>query len=149
MRQVDRSALLGFAAEDLYRLVADVESYPAFLPGCTMALVQSREIVEGCERVQARLGFRVRGLSDSFASENLGRPGRSIDMRLLEGPFRSLSGRWEFLPLSDRACKVSLRISVEFGNRLMDTTLGPWIDRAVSGVMDAFRLRAQALYGER
>lgn len=149
MRTVERSALLAFTAADLYRLVDDVESYPAFLPGCTGAQLQSREAVDGLERVRARLSFRLRGLADSFASENLGSPGRYIEMRLLEGPFRSLTGRWEFTPLGDRACKVSLRLSVEFGNRLMETTLGPWIDRAVNGVMDAFRLRAQALYGGR
>jgi ribosome-associated toxin RatA of RatAB toxin-antitoxin module len=69
-------------------------------------------------------------------------------MRLLDGPFRQLDGHWLFLPLTDTACKVSLQLSLEFGNRLMEVTLAPWIDRAVNGVMDAFRLRADALYGK-
>jgi ribosome-associated toxin RatA of RatAB toxin-antitoxin module len=149
MRQLERSALLAYSAEDLYRLVSDIEAYPQFLPGCTAATLQSREFVEGQEQVRARLSFKVKGLADSFASENLGDPGRRIEMRLLEGPFRSLSGIWEFQPLDEKACKVSLRLSLEFGNRLMDATLSPWISRAVSGVMDAFRLRAEQLYGSR
>src|SRR3546814_13728901 len=56
--------------------------------------------------------------------------------------FRQLDGNWHFTPLGDTACKVSLQLSLEFGNRLMEMTLTPWIDRAVNNVMDAFRLRA-------
>jgi ribosome-associated toxin RatA of RatAB toxin-antitoxin module len=151
MRQLERSALLAFSAEDLYALVNEVEAYPAFLPGCVAAQVEWREVSadDGSERIRARLAFRVKGLSDSFATENRGDPGRRIAMRLTQGPFRELEGTWEFVPLSERACKVSLRLSLEFGNRLMETTLSPWINRAISGVMEAFRLRAEQLYGQR
>src|SRR5690606_17804474 len=111
-------------------------------PGCVAAAVESRD----GDCVRARLGFRVKGLSDTFSTENREEPGR-IEMRLLDGPFRALNGAWEFLPITDRACKVRLQIDVDFGNRLLETTLGPWIDRAVLEVMEAFRLRAGALYG--
>jgi ribosome-associated toxin RatA of RatAB toxin-antitoxin module len=143
MATLERSALLRFPAEAMYRLVGDIEAYPQFLPGCTAAAI---EICEG-ERVRARLSFRVRGLSDSFATENLLEAGTRIRMRLVDGPFRQLVGAWEFLPLDERACKVTLKLSLEFGNRVLEATLGPWLDRAVNGVMDAFRRRAEALYG--
>src|SRR3546814_2159045 len=83
----------------------------------------------------------VKGLTDSFATENH-LDDNLISMRLLDGPFRQLDGNWHFTPLGDTACKVSLQLSLEFGNRLMEMTLTPWIDRAVNNVMDAFRLRA-------
>jgi len=140
---LERSTLLKYSAQDMFTLVGDVEAYPQFLPGCVSARV---EHVEG-PQVRARLGFRVKGLSDSFATENRLDDNR-IHMRLLDGPFRQLDGHWLFLPLTDTACKVSLQLSLEFGNRLMEVTLAPWIDRAVNGVMDAFRLRADALYGK-
>ena len=143
MPSLERSTLLKYSAQDMFTLVGDVEAYPQFLPGCVSARV---EHVEG-PQVRARLGFRVKGLSDSFATENRLDDNR-IHMRLLDGPFRQLDGHWLFLPLTDTACKVSLQLSLEFGNRLMEVTLAPWIDRAVNGVMDAFRLRADALYGK-
>ena len=143
MRSLERSTLLKFAAHDIYRLVGDVEAYPHFVPGCVSAQV---EHADG-PQVRARLGFRVKGLSDSFATENHHDDGSVIRMRLLEGPFRALDGHWQFQPLSEAACKVSLQLNLDFGNRLLETTLGPWIDRAVNSVMDAFRLRAEALYG--
>lgn len=142
MRCVERSVLLRYSVQDMYALVRDIEAYPRFLPGCVTAKVEHDEGA----RVRARLGFRVKGLSDTFATENR-LDGNRIEMRLLEGPFRELSGHWDFVALSERGCKVGLQISVDFGSRLLETTLSPFIDRAIGDVMDAFRRRAGALYG--
>ncbi|MDZ4077323.1 MULTISPECIES: type II toxin-antitoxin system RatA family toxin [Hydrocarboniphaga] len=146
MRKLDRSALMPFSAAELYALVADVASYPQFLPGCTSADVEQDEQREGERWVKGRVSFKVKGLSDSFATENRMLDGQRIEMRLLEGPFRSLSGVWVFTPLAEQACKVSLSMSVDFASRLVEATLAPWIDRAVGGVIDAFRLRAEQCY---
>lgn len=144
MPKLERTALLTYSADELYRLVGDVEAYPQFLPGCVAARVEHAE--EALVRV--RLGFRVKGLSDSFATENRMEQGSRIHMKLLEGPFRQLSGAWEFHPLTERACKVTLRISLEFGNRVMEATLAPMIDRAVGNLIEAFRQRAESVYGK-
>lgn len=141
MPRLERSALLRYPAPDMYALVSDIEAYPQFLPGCTAAVVEHRE----GSLLRARLGFRMKGLSDTFATENRHEPGR-IDMRLVDGPFRALLGGWDFLPITDRACKVTLQIDVDFGNRLLETTLAPLMDRAALEVMEAFRLRAGALH---
>ncbi len=134
--------LLRYSAGDMYALVKDIEAYPRFLPGCVTAVVEQDE----GERVRARLGFRVKGLSDTFATENRLEAGR-IEMRLLEGPFRALTGQWDFIPLTERGCKVGLLINLDFGNRLLESTLAPLLDRAVGEVIDAFRVRAGELYG--
>lgn len=144
MRKLERSALLTFSADELYRLVADIESYPQFLPGCVSARVESADE----KFVRARVGFRMKGLSDSFATENQMEPGARIHMKLLEGPFKQLIGSWEFQPLAERACKVTLRISLEFGNRMLEGTLAPLINSAIGSVMDAFKQRAEAVYGK-
>jgi len=145
MATLERSALLRFPAAAMYELVADVEAYPGFLPGCVAATVEHRED----ELVRARLGFNVKGLKDSFATENRLQPGRSIRMRLVDGPFRQLDGTWEFLPLAEDACKVTLKLSLDFGSRILEGTLSPWLDRAVNGLIEAFRRRAEALHGQR
>lgn len=143
MPTLERSALLAFSSDELYRLVGDIEAYPQFLPGCVSAQVEHAEAA----RVRARLGFRVKGLSDSFATENRLEQGSRIDMKLVDGPFRELSGAWEFFPLAEDACKVTLRVSVDFGSRVLEGTLSPWLGRAVSSIIDAFHRRAQDLYG--
>lgn len=146
MPSLERSALLPFSADDVYRLVGDIASYPAFVPGCVSANIDALAN-PGADRLKARLGFRAKGLADTFVTENRMEPGRRIDMRLIEGPFRSLGGSWEFQPLAEQACKVTLRINLEFGNRMLELTLTPWIERATAGVMDAFLKRARVLYG--
>lgn len=143
MPRLERSALLRYPADKMYALVGDVAAYPQFLPGCVAAAIEHREGA----RLRARLGFRVKGLSDSFATENLHEPD-AIAMQLVDGPFRALSGRWVFQPLTEQACKVSLELQLDFGNRLLETTLSPWIDRAVTDVMEAFRRRAGALHDD-
>jgi ribosome-associated toxin RatA of RatAB toxin-antitoxin module len=145
MATLERSALLRFPAAAMYELVADIEAYPGFLPGCVAATVEQRE----GDRVRARLGFNVKGLKDSFATENQLQPGRSIRMRLVDGPFRQLDGTWEFLPLAEDACKVTLKLSLDFGSRILESTLSPWLDRAVNGLIEAFRRRAESLHGQR
>lgn len=144
MPKLERSALLTFSADELYRLVGDVESYPQFLPGCVSAKVESADE----DVVRARLGFRVKGLSDSFATENRMEQGTRIHMKLLEGPFKQLSGAWEFQPLAERACKVTLKISLDIGNRMLESTLSPFINGAIGSVMDAFKQRAESVYGK-
>lgn len=144
MRTLDRSALMPFAAAELYGLVADVASYPEFLPGCVSAQIDSEQVLDDGQRlVRARLGFRVSALSDSFATENRMRAGERIEMRLLEGPFRKLEGVWDFKVLDERACKVSLGLTVDFASRIMEATLAPAMDRAVNGIIEAFRQRAE------
>src|SRR3546814_1609454 len=88
----------------MFTLVGNIEAYPQFLPGCVSARVEHVE----WPQVRARLGFRVKGLTDSFATENH-LDDNLISMRLLDGPFRQLDGNWHFTPLGDTACKVSLQ----------------------------------------
>lgn len=141
MRELERSALLPHAAADAYRVVAAVEDYPAFVPGCVLCRVESSD----GDRVRARLGFRLRGLSDTFVTENLLLPERRIEVSLLEGPFRQLQGAWEFQPLSDSGCKVRLTLTLEFGNRVMEAALAPWLERATGEVMGAFIQRIRTV----
>lgn len=142
MPQLERFALLPYRAADLYRLVADIEAYPEFLPGCVSAAIEA----SAPDRLRARLGFRLRGIRDSFATDNELDGGTRIAMRLVEGPFRALAGAWEFRPLGESACRVQLSLQLEFGSRVLEGTLGPFLDPAVSRVMEAFRLRAGALH---
>lgn len=148
MARVERTALLAFDAAQMLALVQDVVHYPQFLPGCTSAVIEQSEL----SRVRARLGFRVKGLTDQFATENV--VSRQDDgslllkMRLLEGPFKRLDGEWRFLPLAEQACKISLVVELDFGLRALESLLASQMERAVSAVIEAFKTRAEALYGK-
>lgn len=138
---VDRSAIVPHSARMLYGLVADIESYPGFLPWCSGA-----EIVErSAERTIATLHVSFRGIRQRFTTENRTAPGRTIDMRLSSGPFRHLSGVWRFEPLGEEAAKVSLHLEYQLANRLLERVAGPVFDHIASTFVDAFVQRAESL----
>jgi len=126
--RIERSALVMRPAAAMYALVADVEAYPRRFGWCQAASVMER--AEG--RMKARLDLQLAGFKTWFVTENVLDPGRAMDMRLVDGPFKRLHGRWEFLPLSEAASKVSLTLEFEPSSSL----LAPVVKLGLQGLAD-------------
>ena len=139
---IEREALVTFSAEQMFALVNDIESYPQFLPGCTEAAILSRS--EG--EIEARLNLEKGSFSQSFVTRNQLNHPHSIDMRLVDGPFKKLEGRWTFDSVGDHGCKVKLRLEFEFKNKLMALAAGHWFETVANQLVDAVCQRAQQLY---
>jgi ribosome-associated toxin RatA of RatAB toxin-antitoxin module len=142
MVTVERSALVGYSAADLYSLVEDVEAYPDFLPWCAAAQVISRD---GPSAV-VTLHIQYRGLRQRFTTRNTFAAGERIAMSLVDGPFRSLDGEWRFTPLRVRACRVDLTLAYELRSALLARIAGPAFDQIANTFVDAFVQRADDLY---
>ena len=143
MREVRRSALLPYTAGQLYSLVADVERYPEFLPWCTSA----RIVADEGEFVTVSLGL-ARGLvRGSFTTRNQLLPERSVEMRLVEGPFSLLEGRWDFLPIQDAGTRAELRIRFQTRGLISGLALGPAFEDICNQMVDAFGRRAHQVFG--
>jgi ribosome-associated toxin RatA of RatAB toxin-antitoxin module len=145
MRRVRRSAIVPYSASDMYRLVKDVESYPDFLPWCSDVEVHSRQN----NVVEATLEFRRGALKKRFRTRNAMIADQSMELSLVGGPFRDLSGGWRFSQLGDTGSKVSLDIKFEFDSRALDLMVGPFFEDICNSLVDAFTQRAHAIYGER
>lgn len=143
MREVKRSALLPYTAVQMFDLVADVERYPEFLPWCTAATVLERE----GERVTAQLALSRGRASARFTTLNRLVPGQFLEMRLLEGPFRSLEGRWDFIAIGEAGSRVELAIRFETQGSLAGIVLGPVFEGICNQLVDAFAQRARRTYG--
>ena len=143
MVTVERNALVGYSADELYSLVADVEAYPAFLPWCAAAEVDSRD----GPRSVVTLHIRYRGLRQRFTTRNIFTAGERIEMTLVDGPFRSLHGVWRFVPLGGAACKVELTLAYELATPLLARLVGPTFNQIADTLVDAFVRRAEALHG--
>lgn len=142
MSQISRSALVPFSAEQMFRLVNDVDSYPQFLPGC----VGSRVLEIGPAQVTAAVDVSKAGISKTFVTRNTLTDNQSIDMQLVEGPFRRLSGGWRFTALSEKACKVELNLDFEFTNMLVELAFGRVFKELASSMVQAFTQRAKEVY---
>lgn len=141
MPSVHKSALLHHSAERMYELVADVESYPQFLPWCGGAVLHERTM----RHMIASIAIDYRGIRQSFTTENELHAPHRITMKLRDGPFSSLDGLWHFHTLRHDACKVEFRLDYTFKSGLLGQALVPVFDHIARSFVDAFVKRADQL----
>ena len=145
MYQVKRSAIVPYTSMEMYELVKNVDAYSDFLPWCGGARTLSSE----GDKTVARIDIDFKGLKKSFVTENVNDPGRKIEIKLREGPFRVLKGSWIFTDAGQQASRVNLDLDFEFSGSMLDRLLGP-VFKTISGSMvDSFVKRAEQVYGRR
>jgi ribosome-associated toxin RatA of RatAB toxin-antitoxin module len=142
MRKVSRSALVPYTAAQMYALVKDVEAYPSFLPWCNDAQVH----VQQPDFIEASLELHRRGISKRFRTRNALQENVSLGIELLGGPFRHLSGGWQFQQLGDAGSKVSLELEFEFESRATDLIFGRFFESTCNSLVDSFTNRAAHMY---
>lgn len=143
MAIVEKSVLVEHSAARMYALVDRVDEYPRFLPWCGGASV----LWQDDERMRARIDIDYHHIRHSFTTENLRRAGESIEIRLVEGPFRVLDGVWRFKPLGEHACRIDFRLRYEFSSRLLERLLSPVFGHIANSFVEAFTRRAADVYG--
>ena len=139
-----------YSARQLYDLVADIESYPEFLPWCQAARIRSRTTREdGAEVIEADLVISFKVYRERFGSRVILHPGEyRIDVSYLDGPFRYLDNHWHFIPAGERACDVDFYVDFEFRSRTLQMVIGTVFNQAMQQIVRAFERRAHALYGK-
>ncbi len=142
MNLIEKSALFPYSIESIFDLVADIESYPEFLDGCAGAEV----LLKSGSRVTAKLSLARGGMAHAFTTQNeLSRPNQ-IDLTLVDGPFKHLTGRWAFKALGDQGCKASLRLEFEFSRGFSEVAIAKVFDRIALDLVDALVIRANYLF---
>ena len=143
MTTISKSALVSYSPEEMFKLVDDIEAYSEFLPWCGKAT----EISRTDKNVEASLLVTHSGLNKEFTTQNKNTAFSSIEMHLVNGPFKNLDGVWLFEPLGETACKVSLNLEFEFSSKIIGMTLGPIFSKLANSLVDAFIKRAEIVYG--
>ncbi len=143
MTLINRSALLPYAAGQLFELVNDIESYPQYMDGCVGAEVLRRED----DLIEARLDLARGGIRQSFCTRNTLVVSEQITLELLEGPFEYFGGSWDFRALGDSACKVSLNLEFTINNGLLGAAAARLFERVTNNLVDSVSKRATELYG--
>ena len=128
MQTIRRSALVEHSATRMFALVNDVAAYSRRFSWCEA----SQLLEEGENRMVARLDIGFGALRTWFVTENTISPPHHIELKLIDGPFQSLGGRWEFHALDESACKVTLTLTFEPKVKL----LGPAMAVGFQGLAD-------------
>lgn len=143
MALVEKSVLVGYSAQRMFKLVDLVEDYPAFLPWCGGAEVKERD-----ENVTlATIHINYHHVKQSFTTENQKQSPQMIVMNLREGPFSKLDGKWHFLELGEDACKIHFTLHYEFSSKVLEKLLSPVFEHITNTFVDAFVQRAEKVYG--
>ena len=139
---VQRSILVPYSDQQMFDIVADIDSYDEFLPWCAHSEVLSSD----GEDVEASLKVAYKNLSMTFSTRNKHRQPREISMQLKSGPFSQLSGAWSFQHLTDQACKIALSLEFEFESRMMSRMFSGAFEQIIISQIAAFEARAKQIY---
>ncbi len=89
-------------------------------------------------------------LNKTFTTHNSLTKNERIDIDLVDGPFKKLTGYWQFDPLkTPNTCKVTLELEFEFDNAMVSLAARPVFTQIANSLVDAFSKRAVEVYGER
>lgn len=143
------SRIVPYSASQMYDLVADVESYPKFLPWNSAARIRSRTPgPDGSEVIEADLVISFKVFRERFGSRvTLWPEQKKIDTEYLDGPFKYLHSGWTFEDLPEGGCKVDFFVDFEFRNAILGKVIGVVFGEAMHRIVRAFEERAKALYG--
>jgi len=89
----------------------------------------------------------LQGARYKFTTENANRTNEAIEMKLLEGPFRHFAAHWRFHALAERAARIGFAMEYEFGSRAIAMALSPVFDAIANSMVEAFKRRADQVYG--
>ncbi len=145
MPQIEKSALVMYSTKEMFDLVNDVEAYPQFLPNCS----DSKIVSQHNNNMTASLEISKAGIKKWFTTENTFIDEQTVQLRLVDGPFKTLKGRWHFQALDKKACKVELKLEFEFSSKLIELAFGKIFNDVAKNMVSAFTQRAKNVYGAR
>ncbi|WP_299675130.1 type II toxin-antitoxin system RatA family toxin [uncultured Roseobacter sp.] len=138
---------LPYSAQQMYDLVADVDSYPKFLPWCSAARVKSTTPHGKTEVMEADLIISFKVFRERFTSRVVLMPeDKKIDTEYLDGPFRYMKSNWGFRDV-EGGCEVSFFVDFAFRNMILQRLIGVVFNDAMLRIVRAFESRAKELYG--
>ena len=139
---------LPYSPGQMYDLVADVASYPKFLPWTAAARV--RKITprsDGARVMEADLVISFKVFRERFGSRvTLWDEARKIETEYLDGPFQHMRSNWRFEP-ADAGCLVHFDVDFALRNKLLQSAAELFFYEAMKRVVQAFDTRAKELYG--
>jgi len=138
----DDVRLLSCPVEHVFDVVMDIAAYPEFLPWVADARILSRED----DALTAELVADFKGIRQPFRTIDRFIPGKLVEIRLLEGPFRFLESVWSFERTGETACRVRFSIEFEFKSMMLGMVASPIFGHACMTMARVFEKRAMALY---
>ena len=151
MKTYKTTERLPYSAQQMFDLVADVDTYSEFMPLCERSKVISRRMLEdGREELWATLEVlhAKTGLGGTFESHvHIDRNNLRISAKSQTGPVRHLVNEWAFKDMGDGKCDAVFSIEYEMRHWPLQVVMNRVYRRVFDKIAAAFRQRATDLYG--
>lgn len=139
---ISKSAIVPYSRQQMFDLVNAIEDYPHFLSWCSNTRILAKEP----RQTIASISIYKLGIGQTFTTINTLKTGRSIQVRLKNGPFKQLVGSWVFNTINKTGCKINFDIEFSFDNKLMDLAITPVFKHITNTQLESFIKQAHKLY---
>ncbi|NBT39266.1 MAG: type II toxin-antitoxin system RatA family toxin [Alphaproteobacteria bacterium] len=137
---------LPFAANDMLELVADVGSYPKFLPWCHAVRLRKAWQEGHCSGFEADMVIKFKMFTETFTSAvRVDHANNSLKVEYVRGPFQNLTNSWKFVD-DETGCHLDFFVDFSFRNFILQKVVTALFDEAMGKVVGAFETRAYAIY---
>jgi coenzyme Q-binding protein COQ10 len=133
---------LPYTPEQVFDLVADIESYPRFLPHVTTARITARD--GNTLLVDQQVGFKILNLRFRTRAV-LERPLR-ITVTCEDSAFGRFTDQWSFAPTETGGTRLQCRTEFTFRSLLFAGAMGAVFGELLRTTVRGFQLRAHQLY---
>jgi|TARA_B100001173_G_scaffold128125_1_gene111166 ribosome-associated toxin RatA of RatAB toxin-antitoxin module len=134
MITIKKTALVLHNREKMFNLVDSVEDYPNFLPWCD----QSKIIKRTKKITKASISINYHNVKQSFTTENVKTYPSKMNINLVDGPFKTLKGEWNFIEIEKGACKIEFELQYEFSNYILNKLISPVFNMIANTFIDNF-----------
>lgn len=132
---------------EVFDLVADIESYPEFLPWCVGARITEINSEIDAKKLKADLTIAFGSFKEKVSSDIvLNKKGCNIEIFSSDKPFKILHGKWDFKEVNE-GCEVSFKIKFEFRSRILGKLIELVFYQAIKRIVKAFQKRIADLKG--
>ena len=134
MHNIHKSAIVLHPAQKMFQLVDSVENYPKFLPWCGSTQIIERDN----DKTIASIEINYKGVRQIFTTENTKKQNQEMIIKLIDGPFKLLSGEWMFKNLDKDSCQIELKLKYEFSNIILEKLISPVFNMIANTFIDEF-----------
>lgn len=143
MRHAAFSREVPYSARQMFDLVADLASYPRFVPNC----MDMQVTPVSANEIKARMSVKFGPVAQAYTSHvKLDEKAGTIAASSNDGPFTQLNSLWRFTP-SSKGSRVAFDISFELANPLMAALAEPAFAAKQEEIVEAFLKEAKKRYG--
>lgn len=148
MAEIIKSAIVPYQSAQMLGLVNSVGDYPEFLKWCQKGYIKE-QFNNG---YIAGMQIKIKGIEVEFITKNeIQHDDQYINlfMSLVSGPFKQLSGQWQFHQFPEFGSKVELQLNYEVKSQLLGKIFSKGFDQMAARMVNDFVNRAGVIYAKR